>query len=375
MRAIFISYRRSDSEGEAGRLSDLLTHRFDDKSVFMDVDSIQPGRDFRKAIDESIQACSVVLTLIGPNWLDAHDDCGGRRLDAPNDYVRLEIAAALHRDIPVIPVLLRGAKMPHEEQLPAEIAELAFRNSVELTHARWKSDLQVLIDALEALIGAPPVQPPAAPAFTRTPPPPERRPEARPEPKHEFRPPAYVPSAPNPQPPQPTPVAPPQNYLSPSQRAAERGRMVSPNRNVDVVHPYRPPTPVQPHIELRPQATSAPAHVAPAHIAPVTITPTRAVSHPAPALGPASAPVAVVAHPVAAPAAPAPAPAGVQGSLPDASVDKISKHLAHFIGPIAEIVVKRAARQAGSSEDLALTVSKEIELPGERTKFLNLCNR
>ena len=364
MRAIFISYRRSDSEGEAGRLSDLLTHRFNDKSVFMDVDSIQPGRDFRKAIDESIQACSVVLTLIGPNWLDAHDDCGGRRLDAPNDYVRLEIAAALHRDIPVIPVLLRGAKMPHEEQLPAEIAELAFRNSVELTHARWKSDLQVLIEALEALIGAPPVQPPAAPAFTRTPPP-----EPRPEPKPEYRPAAHVPSVPAPQPIKPMPVA-PQNYLSPSQRAAERGRIVSRNRNIEVVHPYRPVMPVPPHVESRP-FTPAPAHIAPAHIAPVNVASVRPAPQPAPAPAPIPAPVAVQT----AVAASEPAPAGVQGSLSDASVDKISKHLAHFIGPIAEIVVRRAARSAGTMEELAAVVSKEIELPGERTKFLSLCSR
>ena len=115
----------------------------------MDVDSIQPGRDFRKAIEESVQACSVLLTIIGPHWLEARNPVGVLRLEEPNDYVRLELAAALRRDIPVIPVLVRGGRMPTAEQLPADLVDLAYRNGVELTHARWKSDLQVLIQALE----------------------------------------------------------------------------------------------------------------------------------------------------------------------------------------------------------------------------------
>ena len=115
----------------------------------MDVDAIQPGRDFRKAIEESLQKCAVLLTVIGPEWLDARGQQDLRRLDDPGDYVRLEIAAALRRDIPVIPVLVRGAKMPQPDQLPPDLADLAFRNSVELTHARWKSDMQVLMHALE----------------------------------------------------------------------------------------------------------------------------------------------------------------------------------------------------------------------------------
>lgn len=162
--AIFISYRRSDSEGEAGRLSDVLTHHFHDQAVFMDVDAIQPGRDFRKAIEESIQACAVLLTVIGPDWLDARSSAGDRRLDEPNDYVRLEISAALRRDIPVIPVLVRGARVPQPEQLPPEIADLAYRNGVALTHSRWKSDLQHLIQALEPHIGDHPSPAPPAPS-------------------------------------------------------------------------------------------------------------------------------------------------------------------------------------------------------------------
>ena len=149
LRAIFISYRRSDSEGEAGRLFDDLVGRFTDRAVFMDVAAIEPGRDFRKAIEESIHACSVLLAVIGQQWLESTDDHGRRRLDDEGDYLRLEIASALRRDIPVVPVLVRGARMPHADQLPADLQDLAYRNAVELTHARWKSDLQVLAQALK----------------------------------------------------------------------------------------------------------------------------------------------------------------------------------------------------------------------------------
>ena len=152
MGAIFISYRRSDSQGESGRLFDDLIRQFGKDAVFMDVVGIDAGRDFRQAIDDSVQSCSVVLAMLGPLWLEAGDEQGSRRLDDETDYVRLEIAAALRRDIPVVPVLLRGAKMPRSEQLPGEIADLAYRNAVELTHARWKSDMQVLIKALRLMV-------------------------------------------------------------------------------------------------------------------------------------------------------------------------------------------------------------------------------
>lgn len=151
MRAIFISYRRQDSEGEAGRLFDDLVAHFGERTVFMDVATIQPGHDFRKAIDTNVSKCDVLLAIIGPGWLDARSTGEERRLDDPNDFVRIETAAALRRDIAVIPVLVRGAKMPRVEGLPGELADLAYRNAVELTHARWKSDVQVLIAALRSL--------------------------------------------------------------------------------------------------------------------------------------------------------------------------------------------------------------------------------
>jgi TIR domain len=148
VRAIFISYRREDAEGQAGRLFDDLVAHFGNDSVFMDVVGLEPGRDFRRAIDQQVASCGVLLALIGKNWLDAKNESGKRRLDDPMDFVRLETASALKRDIPVIPVLVRGASMPHAEDLPEDLKDLAFRNAVELTHARWDSDLQLLAKAL-----------------------------------------------------------------------------------------------------------------------------------------------------------------------------------------------------------------------------------
>ncbi|MCB1909699.1 MAG: toll/interleukin-1 receptor domain-containing protein [Rhodocyclaceae bacterium] len=148
MSAIFISYRREDTEGHAGRLFEGLRARFGEDSVFMDVVAIEPGVDFRQVIDAKITKCDVLLALIGRQWLSAAGDDGARRIDQAHDFVRLEIAAALKRGIPVIPVLVQGARMPPAEQLPDDLSDLAFRNAVELTHARWESDLGVMATAL-----------------------------------------------------------------------------------------------------------------------------------------------------------------------------------------------------------------------------------
>lgn len=158
MRAIFISYRREDAEGQAGRLFNDLATEFGQDAVFMDVAGIEPGRDFRRVIDQHVASCGVLLGMIGKSWINASDESGRRRLDDPMDFVRLETASALKRDIPVIPVLIQGAAMPRAEQLPPDLADLAFRNAVELTHARWDSDVQVLIKALRPYVQ---VNPPA----------------------------------------------------------------------------------------------------------------------------------------------------------------------------------------------------------------------
>ncbi len=156
MRAIFISYRRGDSEGQAGRLYDDLIRQFGAGSVFMDVAAIDPGLDFRKVIDRNVSQCGVLLALIGPTWLEAEDESGTRRLYNPLDFVRLETAAALKRDIPVVPVLVGKARMPRADELPDDLKELAYRNGVELTHARWDTDVQLLVKALQRHLDHPP---------------------------------------------------------------------------------------------------------------------------------------------------------------------------------------------------------------------------
>lgn len=153
---IFISYRRDDSEGEAGRLFDDLTRAYGSDAVFMDVAGIAPGVDFRKAIDDNVSACGVFLAVIGSQWAAIAGANGERRLDDSNDFVRLEIASALARNIAVIPVLVHGAKMPHREVLPDNIKDLAYRNSVEISHARWNSDVELLVGALRAYVTSTP---------------------------------------------------------------------------------------------------------------------------------------------------------------------------------------------------------------------------
>jgi beta-lactam-binding protein with PASTA domain len=163
MRPIFVSYRRDDTEGEAGRLFDDLVGRFGEDSVFLDVAAIEVGRDFRRAIDDSVSTCGVLLAVIGKGWVDAKNEAGDRRLDDPSDFVRLETASALKRDIPVIPVLVHGARMPRADQLPDDLKELAYRNGVELTHARWRSDLELLITALKPYADPKPITPTPVP--------------------------------------------------------------------------------------------------------------------------------------------------------------------------------------------------------------------
>ena len=152
MRGIFISYRREDSEGQAGRLYNDLVRVFGEQWIFMDVAGIELGKDFRGAIDSSVSSCGILLSVIGPRWSDAKNEAGQRRLDDPTDFVRLETIAALKRDIPVIPVLVQDARMPKPEQLPEELRDLVYRNAAALTHARWDSDTKVLIEGLRRLI-------------------------------------------------------------------------------------------------------------------------------------------------------------------------------------------------------------------------------
>jgi hypothetical protein len=148
MGAVFVSYRRGDSEGQARALSLELVRLLGKDSVFMDVDSIALGRDFRQVVQERLGSCDVMLALIGPEWLDAKDGAGQRRLDTPTDFVRQELAAALKRNIPVIPVLLQGTQMPQPERLPDDLKDLSYRNGFELGHSTWESDVREMVNRL-----------------------------------------------------------------------------------------------------------------------------------------------------------------------------------------------------------------------------------
>ena len=126
---IFINYRREDSSAWAGRLSDHLSAHFPQSQIFMDVD-MDLGINFVEEIEKNVGSCDVLIAVIGKHWLISTDEKRRRRLNNPNDFVRLEIATALKRNIRVIPVLVDGASMPPSGQLPEDLKPLAFRNAL-----------------------------------------------------------------------------------------------------------------------------------------------------------------------------------------------------------------------------------------------------
>lgn len=144
-KRIFLSYRREDSAGEAGRLSDRLALELGADSIFMDVDGIPLGADFVKRLTAEVASCDVLIAVIGPKWLDIVDDEGNRRLDSSNDFVRVEIAAALARDIPVIPILLEGTRIPRAARLPSDLKDLAVREGLDIRHASFHNDVNRLV--------------------------------------------------------------------------------------------------------------------------------------------------------------------------------------------------------------------------------------
>lgn len=156
MGGIFISYRRGDSAGYAGRLSDHLRDHFGKDKVFIDVETIEFGTDFVEALHKAISSCSVLLVLIGPMWLTMTDAAGRRRLDDPDDFTMLEISAALERNIRVIPVLVQDAKMPVEEDIPDSLKALTRRQAIGISNERWDFDVNRLIGVLEKDLGLAP---------------------------------------------------------------------------------------------------------------------------------------------------------------------------------------------------------------------------
>jgi hypothetical protein len=138
---IFISYRHDDTAFAAGRLSDRLEERFPDASVFMDVDTIEPGADFTTSIRDAISDCDVLIAVIGSKWLTIEDERGSRRIDDPNDFLTLEIATALDRGVTVIPI-------------PQSLSGLARRNAVRLGHATFRIDIERILPAVDQALNA-----------------------------------------------------------------------------------------------------------------------------------------------------------------------------------------------------------------------------
>ena len=155
MPSIFLSYRRVDTSGHTGRLSDALDAKFGRDAVFHDIQSIEAGTRFDEVIDSALAKCRVFIPLIGDDWLRITGADGRRRLDDPRDLVRREVAAALRRGVPVIPVLLEGATMPAAAALPDELQPLTRHQAIEISDTRWDFDVQRLIAAIER-VGVPP---------------------------------------------------------------------------------------------------------------------------------------------------------------------------------------------------------------------------
>ncbi len=195
---IFVCYRREDAAHQAGRLFDHLVAHFGDGNVFKDVDSMPLGRDFRQVLGEKVGECDVLLALVGDKWLTDSHPYGGRRLDDPTDFVRIEIETALGRDIPVIPLLVGQAPVPPAESLPSSLQGLAYRHGMSIRpDPDFRRDIERLVAGLSGM----------------TPRPAPKKPDPRP------REPNPPPRKPSPPPKEPDPVARPQ-------RAAGRPRAV-----------------------------------------------------------------------------------------------------------------------------------------------------
>ncbi len=154
MGSIFISYRRADSEGYAGRLWDHIAAKFGAKKVFMDVDSIGPGDKFPEILSQALESCDVLIAVIGANWVGPTPK-GQRRIDEESDFVRQEVVGAIARGIAVIPVLVGGATLMQAAELPPELAALSTFNAIEVRHPSFNADVQRLLAGLDrALLNA-----------------------------------------------------------------------------------------------------------------------------------------------------------------------------------------------------------------------------
>ena len=156
---IFISYRREETAAYAGRLYDRLSDRFGEDRVFMDVDSIAIGVDFVTAIQKAVSGCAILLVIIGRDWSAITDNKGRRRIENPDDFVRLEIEAALQRNIRVVPVLVDGAALPQGADLPLSLRSLIRRQTLVLSHTNFRSEISRLVSAIDEVVEVAPGPP------------------------------------------------------------------------------------------------------------------------------------------------------------------------------------------------------------------------
>ena len=147
---IFISYRREDSAATALSICQYLEHEFGRKNVFIDVD-MRAGAKFPVVLEQRLAECKVMLVLIGPNWLDAQDEQGKRRLENPDDWVRLEISQALKRDVTVIPVCVNRAELPRKANLPEEIRGLLDHQAATVTTTGFRNEMLGLVRDIRSI--------------------------------------------------------------------------------------------------------------------------------------------------------------------------------------------------------------------------------
>ncbi|MFD2822654.1 toll/interleukin-1 receptor domain-containing protein [Lacinutrix iliipiscaria] len=141
---IFISYRRSDTQGYAGRLSDSLGDYFGENRVFRDIEDIKGGSEYAKDIESQVSTADAVIVLIGPQWLTTADSDGNRRIDNPNDWVAQEIVMAMEHGIRIFPVLIEGTVLPRAEELPEKLAPILNYNAITISDSKWDADILAL---------------------------------------------------------------------------------------------------------------------------------------------------------------------------------------------------------------------------------------
>ncbi|MGV0028943.1 4a-hydroxytetrahydrobiopterin dehydratase [Phormidesmis priestleyi] len=150
---IFVSYRRADSSAEAGRLYSTILRELGKETVFMDTSSIDPGTHWTDELEAALQEARIVIVVIGPEWLRIADEFGLRRIDQTDDWVRREVEFALHEHKKLLPLLVRGAKMPPSDKLPAAIGALTQRQAVEVRDAYWEHDIKLVLEQLSLVTG------------------------------------------------------------------------------------------------------------------------------------------------------------------------------------------------------------------------------